>query len=95
MTIRRTEVQIVSPRNARYQTPKHVVQAIRDKRKSLLHGSYFCPKCGMDKLRIEVDKKNKEAIAVCNCGLEQRLTYAPAFEAVDYYNKFKDHFSKG
>jgi transcription elongation factor Elf1 len=44
--------------------------------------------------RTGIDKKNKEAIAVCNCGLEQRLNYVPAFETVDYYNKFRDQCKK-
>lgn len=84
----------MSPRKERYQTPEYIAQAIRDKRKKLLHGSYYCPKCGKDKLRIEVDKKKKEVIVVCSCGIEHRLNYVPAFELVDYYNKFVDQFKK-
>jgi transcription elongation factor Elf1 len=84
----------MSPRNTRYQTPGYIAQAIRDKRKKLLQGSYSCPKCGTEKLRIGIDKKNKEAIAVCICGLEQRLSFVPAFETIDYYNKFRDQYKK-
>jgi transcription elongation factor Elf1 len=60
----------------------------------LLQGSsYFCPKCKMSKLAIEVDKKKRDVRAVClHCGLEFPLDYVPAFEAVDYYNKFTDRF---
>jgi transcription elongation factor Elf1 len=84
------KVQPLSPRNTRYQTPEYIAQAIRDKRKKLLQGSYYCPKCGKEKLRIGIDKKNKEVVAVCSCGMEQCLKYVPAFETVDYYNKFID-----
>jgi len=90
-----SEVEVMSPRKERYQTPKYVVHAIRDKRKQLLHGSYYCPKCGLNKLRIEVDKEKEEVIAVCTCGVERRLNFVSAFESVDYYNKFKDQFPKG
>jgi transcription elongation factor Elf1 len=48
----------------------------------------------MEKLRIEVDKMNKEVIAMCSCGLERQMDYVPAFEGVDYYNKFVDEFKK-
>ena len=88
------EVEVMSPRKERYRTPKYVVQAIRDKRKQLLHGSYYCPKCGMNKLRIEVDKQKKEVVAVCLCGVEHQMKYVSAFESVDYYNKFLDQFPK-
>jgi len=86
--------QAMSPRKARYRVPEWVAQSIRNKRKKLLHGSYYCPKCGMNKLRILVDKKKKEVIAVCNCGLEYQLNYVPAFEAPDYYNKVIDQVNK-
>ena len=84
----------MSPRNARYQTPEYVAGAIKSKCKRLLHGPHFCPKCGLEKLRIEVDQKNKQATAICSCGLEQQLNYVPAFEGVDYYSKFVDEFKK-
>ena len=41
-------------------------------------------------MRIGIDKKSKEVVAVCICGMEQNLNYVPAFETVDYYNKFID-----
>lgn len=84
----------MSPRKERYQTPEYIAQGIRDRRKKLLYGSYSCPKCGLEKLRIEVDKKNKEVRAICSCGIEHRLDYVPVFESVDYYNKFMDQFNK-
>ncbi len=85
---------MLSPRNTRYQTPEYIAGAIRSKRKKLLYGPHFCPKCGLEKLRIEVDKKNKQVAVVCICGLESQLDYIPAFEGVDYYNKFADGFKK-
>ena len=88
------EVRVMSPRKERYQTPEYIAQAIRDKRKKLLQGSYYCPKCGMNRLRIEIDKKNKEVIVICSCGIEHRLNYVQAFETVDYYNRFTDQFQK-
>jgi len=84
----------MSPRKARYQVPSWVAQSIRDKRKKLLHGPYDCPKCKMSKMRIQVDKKMKEVAAICSCGLESQLNYIPAFEAIDYYNRFLDRFNK-
>lgn len=90
----KTKAQLLSPRNTRYQTPPHIAKAIRDKRKQLLQGSYSCPNCGKEQLRIGIDKKNKTAIAVCSCGLEQSLRFISAFETVDYYNKFLDAWKK-
>jgi transcription elongation factor Elf1 len=88
------EVSLLSPRKARYQTPEYIADAIKSKRKKLLHGPHFCPKCGMEKLRIEVDTMSKQVIAICSCGLERQMDYIPAFEGVDYYNKFVDEFKK-
>ena len=85
----------MSPRKARYQTPEWVAQSIRDKRKRLLRGAYDCPKCKMNKLRIQVSKERKEVTAICSCGLEYQLNYVPAFESIDYYNKLIDQFLKG
>jgi transcription elongation factor Elf1 len=84
----------MSPRKARYQVPGWVAQSIRDKRKKLLHGPYDCPKCKMNKMRIQVDKERKEVVAICSCGVECPLKYIPAFEAIDYYNKFMDQINK-
>ena len=36
------------------------------------------------------DARKKEVCAICTCGLEEQLTYAPVFQAVDYYSKFMD-----
>jgi hypothetical protein len=88
------EGPVLSPRNTRYQVPEYIADAIRSKRKKMLYGPHSCPKCGLEKLRIEVDRKNKQVMAVCSCGLECQLNYVPAFEGVDYYNRFADEFKK-
>lgn len=84
----------MSPRKERYNVPEYIAQAIRNKRRKLLCGIYYCPKCGKDKLRIEVDRERKEVVAICSCGVEHQLNYVPAFESVDYYNRFIDQFKK-
>jgi len=48
----------------------------------------------MNKMRIQVDKERKEVVAICSCGVECPLKYIPAFEAIDYYNKFMDQINK-
>ncbi len=85
----------MSPRNERYQVPKHIVQGIRDKRKALLHGPFACPNCGREKLMIKLEKGRNVAGAVCVCGVEQELKFVPVYEAVDYYSKFMDSFRRG
>jgi len=84
----------MSPRKSRYRIPKYVAQSIRNKRKKLLYGPYDCPKCRMNKMRIQVNREQKKVIASCSCGLEYPLKYVSAFESIDYYNKFIDHFNK-
>ncbi len=34
------------------------------------------------------------ARAICSCGVENSLKYIPAYEAIDYYNKFMDLLNK-
>jgi transcription elongation factor Elf1 len=45
-------------------------------------------------LQILADAKKKEVFAICTCGLEQQLTFAPVFQPVDYYSKFMDLYKK-
>jgi transcription elongation factor Elf1 len=84
----------MSPRKSRSRTSTYVAQKIRNKRKKLLFGPYDCQKCGVNKLRIQVNKKEKQVFARCSCDLEYLLKYVPAFELIDYYNKFIDNFYK-
>lgn len=62
--------------------------------KQMVNGPYYCPKCRKEVLQMYVDTKNKKAYAVCKCGLEWELAYAPVFQGVDYYNKFRDAWKK-
>ena len=62
--------------------------------KQMVNGPYYCPKCRKELLRIYADTKNKKAYAVCKCELEWELTYAPVFQPIDYYNKFRDAWKK-
>jgi transcription elongation factor Elf1 len=62
--------------------------------KQMVNGPYYCPKCKKELLQMFVDARNKKAYAVCKCGLEWELTYAPIFQGVDYYNKFRDAWKK-
>jgi transcription elongation factor Elf1 len=62
--------------------------------KQMVNGPYYCPKCRKEILQMYVDNRNKKAYAVCKCGLEWELTYAPVFQGVDYYNKFRDAWKK-
>jgi transcription elongation factor Elf1 len=84
----------MSPRKSRYATPEWVAQSIRNKRKKLLYGSYDCPKCGDNKLGIQVDKRRKEVVAACTCGLRNPLKYVESYERTDYYNTLIDQFYK-
>jgi len=84
----------MSPRKSRQRIQGWVAQSIRNKRKKLLHGPYDCPKCWLNKLRIQVDKEKKEVLAVCSCGLEYPLNYVQSFESIDYFNKLTDGFNK-
>lgn len=78
------------PRNEAYRVPNYQVRIFQKEAKKMANGPYYCPKCGKDQLKIVIDKKKKEASAVCVCGIDQKLTYAPVFQGVDYYNKFTD-----
>ncbi len=62
--------------------------------KQMVNGPYYCPKCRKELLRIYADTKNKKAYAVCKCELEWELAYAPVFQPIDYYNKFRDAWKK-
>ena len=86
--------EAMSPRKSRQKIPEYIAQSIRKKRNQLLHGPYNCPKCWLDKLRIQVDKERKEVLAICSCGLEHSLNYVQSFEAVDYFNKLIDGLNK-
>jgi len=82
----------MSPRKAHYRTPPWRVQRFRQRRNEMLFGPYTCPSCKTDKLRVKIDKKQKEVVILCECGLEQPLKYHPLYEPVDYYSNFLDEY---
>ncbi len=62
--------------------------------KQMVNGPYYCPKCRKELLQILANVYKKEVYACCKCGLEWQLTYAPVFQPIDYYNKFRDAWKK-
>jgi transcription elongation factor Elf1 len=62
--------------------------------KQMVNGPYYCPKCRKEFLQILGTVDKKEIYAVCKCGVNQQLTYAPVFQPIDYYNKFRDIWKK-
>jgi len=80
------------PRKARYNVPKHIVDSIRSKTKSVSFGPYVCPECGTEKLRIIIRESSQKCYVRCTCGLMKELTFNPNNEAIDYYNDFMDNY---
>jgi transcription elongation factor Elf1 len=68
---------------------KHIKVLTKDA-KQMVNGPYYCPKCRKEFLQILGNADKKEIFAICKCGVSQQLTYAPVFQPVDYYNKFRD-----
>ena len=80
----------MSPRKSRHAVPEHIANSIRKKRKKILYGPYYCPKCRKNEFRVTIDKDNREVIALCNCGFLEKLDYKEIYDPVDYYNKIFD-----
>ena len=78
----------------RQKIPASRMKILTKDAKQMVNGPYYCPKCRKELLQMFVDAKNKKAYAVCRCGLEWELSYAPIFQGVDYYNKFRDAWKK-
>ena len=76
------------------KVPTSRIRILVKEAKQMVIGPYFCPNCRKELLQILADVKKKEVYAVCKCGLEQQLTYAPVFQPIDYYNKFRDIYKK-
>ena len=74
--------------------PTSRIKILTKDAKQMVNGPYYCPKCRKELLQIYADVKNKQAYAICKCGLEWQLPYAPVFQPVDYYNKFRDLWKK-
>lgn len=82
------------PRNEAYRIPHNQIRTFQKEARKMANGPYFCPKCGKNQLQIVIDSKKKEVCVICVCGIEQKLNYAPVFQGVDYYSKFKDQYKK-
>jgi transcription elongation factor Elf1 len=84
----------MSNRNSEYKVPHNRIKILDKEAKQMVNGPYYCPKCRRERLKILAAVKRKEVIAICACGLEQQLTYAPVFQPIDYYSKFMDMYKK-
>jgi transcription elongation factor Elf1 len=82
------------PGKEKRKVPTNRIKILVKEAKQMITGPYYCPNCRKELLRILADVKKKEVFAVCTCGLEQQLTYAPVFQPIDYYNKFRDTYKK-
>ena len=84
----------MSPRKERFRIPEWKVQLYKAENKKILFGPYSCPKCKLDRLELDIDKKKKEAIAKCECGFTYNFKYIALFEPVDYYNELMDKLNE-
>jgi transcription elongation factor Elf1 len=82
------------PKKGRQKIPGSRMKILTKDAKQMVNGPYYCPKCRKELLQIYASTKTKEVFAVCKCGLEWSLTYAPVFQPIDYYNKFRDAWKK-
>lgn len=82
------------PTKSRQKIPGSRMKILTKDAKQMVNGPYYCPKCRKELLQIYASTKTKEVFAVCKCGLEWPLTYAPVFQPIDYYNKFRDAWKK-
>lgn len=80
----------MSKKESRRKVPSSRIKILVKEAKQMVNGPYYCPNCRRELLQILADVKNKEVYAVCKCGLEEKLVYAPVFQPIDYYNKFRD-----
>ena len=76
------------------KVPSSRIKCLTKDAKQMVNGPYYCPKCRKELLQILADLKNKKVYACCKCGLEWPLVYAPVFQPIDYYNKFRDAWKK-
>ena len=77
-----------------HKVPGSRMKILTKDAKQMVNGPYYCPKCRKELLQILANVHKKEVYAVCKCGLEWQLTYAPVFQPIDYYNKFRDAWKK-
>ena len=84
----------MSPLNKSYKTPHNRAKILVKDATKMVNGPYWCPGCRKERLQILADKDKREVYAVCACGLEEQLTYAPVFQPCDYYSKFMDIYRR-
>jgi transcription elongation factor Elf1 len=77
-----------------YRTPHNRIKILVKEAKQMVNGPYYCPQCRKELMQILADPNRKEVFAVCKCGLEEKMTYAPVFQPIDYYSKFMDLYKK-
>jgi transcription elongation factor Elf1 len=82
------------PPNREFKTPHNYIKILQKDATQMVKGPYYCPNCRKERLQILAEVKKKEVFAICACGLEQQLSYAPVFQPVDYYSKFMDMYKK-
>jgi len=76
------------------KVPNSRIKILTKDAKQMVNGPYYCPKCRKELLQILANVHKKQVYAICKCGLEWQLTYAPVFQPIDYYNKFRDAWKK-
>ncbi len=76
------------------KVPNSRMKILTKDAKQMVNGPYYCPKCHKELLQILANIYKKQVYAVCKCGLEWELIYAPVFQPIDYYNKFRDAWKK-
>jgi transcription elongation factor Elf1 len=86
----------MSPGNAKFRVlpPSQKIKIFQRESKQLINGPYDCPKCGKTLLQIVISTKNNEVHAICVCGIDEQLTYAPVFQGIDYHSKFLDKWKR-
>ncbi len=82
------------PSKTSYRTPHNRIKILVKEAKQMVEGPYYCPSCKKEILKIVLDSKGKEVLAVCTCGVEEKMVFAPIFQPIDYYNKFMDLYKK-
>jgi transcription elongation factor Elf1 len=82
------------PKTSSHKVPHNRIKILVREAKQMINGPYYCPKCKKELLQILADVYKKEVLVICPCGLEEKLTYAPVFQPIDYYSKFMDIYKK-
>ena len=78
------------PKKENLKVPSNRIKILVKEAKQMVNGPYYCPNCRKELLQILADVKKKEVYVMCKCGLEEQMTYAPVFQPIDYYNKYRD-----